>query len=1085
GNLYDVFPDSLNNMRRLLSQYSPLMKLNMLGNATVVTNDPSYCELFANESETFWKRIYGALAEVKAIGGQGLFTTNSDDPDWILAHKLLLPAFSPKAIKAYSSEMGLLAHKLTDIFAVYARTGENVLITHWMTNFTFETIGKTGFGYDFHLLDDRDAPVHAFIKSMQFCMSECVNRVQQVPVYKKLPLPAKKKFERELRSMTDIVDGVIQVRKRQIANGEAVPKDLLTFMLTERTAQGEGMRDTLIRDQVMTFLIAGHETTSNTLSWALFELDRNPEVQAAVLQEITNSGISDEIPTDKQVSQLDYIERVIKETLRMHAPVRSVGKMACQDTVVPGNYKIAEGTRVQIAVDAMHHNPAVFANPDVFDPDRWLPENEAKRSQYSWMPFSTGARGCIGRQFAMQEAKIGLAVMLRRFKFTTIDPSKVSYDPKCPTTLPVNLWMKITKRENLPTAVAALPVVNPDFANGIPATVVLPTSTPLSPVTILYGSNTGTAADFAGQLAARARALGTNDVIISAVDEYLPKLKARLAVRNPNQSPDFNCKHLLLFVTPTYNGAAPDNATLFNKWISDPTTEAAQPLEGVHYGVFGCGNKQWRTYQMFPTKVDSALEALGGRRFVPAGAGDANDDIDGDFLNFMLTIKETVILTFGGQPQATAMASQAAPPSITDGFSSKIVLPSDPLWKEARETSDKFNSTILVNRELQNAESSGRSTRHLEITVSSPYLPGDHLEVYPQNAADLVESVAQGFGLALDATFVPTTVDPIGMISTRSIAANLTVGVPTTLRYILTNRADLLGPPTRFVVMLYAKKLAAADPAAAQALGSICGPGAKKEFDAFIKKHRTLLDLMNAHPQVTAISLDEFLCAVAVMTPRRYSIASSPLVYPNSVLLAVGVVDWVDPGSGKHYPGQCSGFFKRTSEAKDFQVEASVKIVKDNFRPPVDRKTPLIMVCAGTGLSPFMGFMQDRKSVGFLAPESETHLFFGCRNDDDYIYKEELAQFKEEGVLSGLHVAYSRKQGHPKKYVQHLIIDEAVLLWTLLNDQGGRLYVCGAAGGMAKDVRMALERVATMIGGVPEEKAAEWLEPRYIEDVWG
>ncbi|KAJ3248013.1 hypothetical protein HDU78_002447 [Chytriomyces hyalinus] len=1082
GNLYDLFPDPLNNMRKLFKTFSPLMKFSILGNVQIGTDDPAYVELMANESDTFWKRLVGPLAEFKPIGGQGLFTTNGDDPDWLLGHKILMPAFSPKAIKAYSHEMGSLANQLAVIFQTYADSGEPVLITKWMTNFTFETIGKTGFGYDFGLLDSPNAPVHPFISAMAFCLSESVNRVMQLNVYKKLPLSANYRYERERKLMVGIVDEVVKVRKEQIAQKKEVPKDLLTFMLTEKSSEGVTMSDSLIRDQVLTFLIAGHETTSNTLSWALFELDRNPHVLEACLQEIVNVGISDEVPTDRQITDMVYIERVVKETLRMHAPVRQVGKTARKDTTLPGNYFIPEGTHMHIAVDALHHNPHVFESPEVFDPDRFLPENESKRSVYSWMPFSYGARSCIGRQFAVQEAKVGLAVILRKFKFTTVDPSAVNYDPKNPTTSPVNLWMKVTPQTNLPSSSKELKSPARSLADltgttEIPAQVA-PQTSPLPPITILYGSNTGTASDYAGTIAAKARTL-SGDVVISSLDDFLPKLKTRLS----SFPDDGKIHHLLMVVTATYNGTPPDNAGAFDKWITEQVAAKALPLKGTDFAVFGCGNKQWRTYQMFPAKVDTHLEKLGGRRFLAAGAGDANDDIDGDFNQFLRLLYSVVILNFGGQSLNAGDLEKES--DLLDGFALKSVPPSDPMWSAARETEGNFNATILVNRELQNSAKSGRSTRHLEITVDSPYLPGDHLEVFPSNDQEIVESVAQGLGLALDATFVPTEIDVDKIASTRSIAASLPVNVPTTLRKVLLHRADLLGPPTRSIVTLFAKKIAAKDASAAEALKALAAPDAKKSFEEFQKKHRTLLDLMAAYPSVKEVSLAEFLCAVSAMTPRRYSIASSPLVHADRATLAVGVVQDVSPGSSKTYFGQCSGFFKRMGAVKECKVEAYVKSCKDSFRPPVDPKTPLIMICAGTGLSPFMGFLQDRKAKGFVNPNSETHLIFGCRNDDDFIYKQELEAFAAEGVISGLHVAFSRKDGHAKKYVQHVIIDEGVLLWKLLNDQRGLAYVCGAAGGMAKDVRRALERVATMIGGVPEESAGEWLESRYVEDVWG
>ncbi|KAJ3287947.1 hypothetical protein HDU79_005313 [Rhizoclosmatium sp. JEL0117] len=1099
GNLYDVFPDPLNQVRALFKNFGPLVTVTLVGDKKVYTDDPKYVEIMSKESDIYCKKVQGALLEMKAVGGRGIFTTNGTDPDWQLGHKILMPAFSPKAIKAYAADMSHLADKCNQCFQQFADANEKVDIYRWMTNYTFETIGKTGFGYDFGLLEDKDKPIHPFVSGMAFCLAEGITRSKNPAVYKKLPLASNYRIEKEIKMMHSIVEDVIQKRKHMISRNEETPKDLLTFMLMEKTAEGKGMDDEMIRDQVLTMLIAGHETTSNTLSWALFELAQRPRIVETCLQEIVNVGIEDGVvPTDKQISELQYIERVIKETLRFHTPVRAISKQAQCDNVLPGGYKVNSGTNCIIALDAMHHNPDVWADPESFDPDRWLPEAESQRSLYSWLPFSIGPRGCIGRQFAIQEAKIGLAKFLRRFSFTALDPEKVSYNPNVITTAPVNMWMKVSPRTNLPKA-TNVQVISAGKPSAVQATVTAlelkPQTVPFPPFTFLYGSNSGTSMDYANTLASKVKKLGATDVVISSLDDFLPLMNERFA---SSASSNEVIKHALIVVTATYNGTPPDNAEKFDVWMSNTNTLAAQPLAGIHFAVFGCGNKQWRTYQVFPSKMDHSLEALGGTRFVTPGAGDANDDIDGDFagifynvsiINLLLSFKEFLhSLSSEWRSRFTNVVDDEADKkeaTLTDGLTIKTIAPQHSEWKSARNTDSTYNSTILVNRELQNVAGSHRSTRHLEISVDKEYLPGDHLEVIPQNDPEIVDVIAQGLGLALDATFIPTEVDSASLASTRSVAASLSVGIPVTLRYLMVNRADLLGPPNRLLVSLFAKKLESIDSTAAEALKLVTSPNSKKEFELFVKKFRTILELMEAFPMVNDISLHEFLCCIPAIVPRRYSIASSPLVLKDRVSLAVGVVQDVDHERKKTYWGQSSGFFYRVACCKNVRLSATVKSCKDTFRAPKDISTPLVMVCAGTGLAPFMGFLQDRQARNFIAPLAETHLFFGCRNEDDFIYQAELKEFEKQGVLTKAHIAFSRSNTGHKKYVQHLLMDEGVLLWNLLHERGGCLYVCGAAGGMAKDVRKALGKVVQQIGGIPETEVAGWLEKCCVEDVWG
>lgn len=147
-------------------------------------------------------------------------------------------------------------------------------------------------------------------------------------------------------------------------------------------------------------------------------MSRNPHVEAKLLQEIANVGIThDKIPTIEQVSELKYTHQVLKETLRKYPPVRALGKYCKKDCVIPGGYLVKANTPVSVNLFAMHRNPNVYPDPLRYDPERFTPEEEQKRSRFSWLPFSTGPRACIGMAFALQEAKVVLAMLLHRFKF--------------------------------------------------------------------------------------------------------------------------------------------------------------------------------------------------------------------------------------------------------------------------------------------------------------------------------------------------------------------------------------------------------------------------------------------------------------------------------------------------------------------------------------------------------------------------------------------------------------------------------------------------------------------------------------------
>ncbi|KAG0752211.1 hypothetical protein G6F57_016409 [Rhizopus arrhizus] len=335
--------------------------------------------------------------------------------------------------------------------------------------------------------------------------------MKQAAFVKQLPIEANRRFDRSVRLMHEVVENVIRERKAS-PDAKNKEKDLLGFMLNACDEHNLGLSDENIRDQVVTFLIAGHDTTANTLAWTLYELSRHPDIQAKVLQEIADNHIRhDELPNTEQINNLKYMHQVLKEVLRKYPPVRVLPKYCKNDCILPGGYKIKGNTPCSIQVYAMHHNKDVYPDPERFDPDRWTPEEEQKRSRFAWLPFSTGPRGCIGMAFALQEAKTVLAMFLNRFDFKYDGPD-VQCDFKTATTKPVDLFMTIHPRENFPKPNGdSVPPQKSDAssnqAESKTATAMPVISTQkntdveLPPITFLYGTQTGTAQDYATVLA--------------------------------------------------------------------------------------------------------------------------------------------------------------------------------------------------------------------------------------------------------------------------------------------------------------------------------------------------------------------------------------------------------------------------------------------------------------------------------------------------------------------------------------------------------------------------------------------------------
>ncbi|KAG2226154.1 hypothetical protein INT45_003299 [Circinella minor] len=1100
GSVREILPDMTKGWMKMFRLYGPLVNINFLGTEVYGTNDPAIVELFAKESEYFTKKIGLGLDEIKAFGGSGLFTTDSDDAEWKLAHKLLMPAFSPRAIKAYLEDMGHIAMETIKTLEEY-KPEEPVEILDWTTRLTFETIGRIGFGYNFGLLESRDTPLHPFIEAMAYCLVHAIERTKQMQFIKKLPLEQNKKFDRSIKLMNDIVDQVIKERKE---SPEATDKnkDLLGFMLNARDEHNLSLTDENIRYQVVTFLIAGHDTTANTLAWLIYELTRNPEIEQQMLQEIANVGIThDKVPTYEQVSELKYMHRCLKETLRKHPPLRVLGKYCKKDCIVPGGYRLKEGSRCSINVYGMHHNPEVYPEPEKFDPERFTPEEEQKRSRFAWLPFSTGPRSCIGMAFALQEAKVVMAMFLHRFKFV-YDGPEIEFDPNMPTTKPDHFYVNIQPRTDFPEP-SATPLktttessksnygAKPPNPESMVQHIASQTrSAELPSVTFLFGTQTGTAQDYASQMASQARAFGFKNVKLLDMDDW-EVLNAGKYETKKNGLQD-----LVVIITATYNGQPPDHAEKFDKFISAKADEEGHQelLHKLKYAVFGVGNKNWRTYQAFPRKVSSSFLDFGAEQLFLTGEGNADKDIDADFNEWCAHFWMTALSQYGLTiPENQSMVPSASASVEKEPVKINFISPTDDSkWELGQSNCNgEYNAQLLLNKELQQP-GSGRSTRHIELDITSLasssnngqlYEAGDHLEVMPENDPKTVQAVALNFGWVLDSVF---EVDPESLkdVSPRSLAA--CIRGPCTVKNALTYYADLTSPPSRTMLSIFAEQLSKTSPETADAFRQLIMPDSV-DYPVFIEKNRTLLELQKNYPQVNQLELGQFLSAVGVMQPRRYSIASSPLLHPNRAHLTVGVVHDVLK-DGREFYGLTSSYLAR---ALGKNVRASLKSSKSSFGLPSDPSVPIIMIAAGTGLSPFRGFIQERayqkqegKDVG------KSVLFFGCRrHDQDFIYADELNGYADSGVLSSLHVAFSR-QNEPIKYVQHQLLANATEVWRLVEGSNASIYVCGA-GTMSRDVRRTFANMAKSFGKASTDEEAETYiqklldEGRYNEDVWG
>lgn len=443
GDVLGVSPHTpVQDSVRLGRQLGPIFERKALGHRFVFVSGADMVAELSDESR-FAKNVAPGIAELRGIGGDGLFTAYNEEPNWARAHDLLRPAFTQSAMRSYHDIMVEVAAELTERWDGHVG-GAPVDVSSDMTKLTLETIGRAGFSYSFDSFH-RERP-HPFVEAMVRALTHAQRRT-----FRNVPFVSRFLYRRsdaqnaaDTEYLAEVVDEVIRGRRDAVHSG---PDDLLEIMLRAAREDDPNRLDEVnIRNQVVTFLVAGHETTSGALSFALHYLARNPEVLARARAEV-DTVWGDEAPGFEKVAKLRYVRRVLDETLRLWPTAPAYAREARADTVLADRYPMRAGDWVLVLIPSLHRDPAWGADPESFDPDRFAPEHVRGRAPHIYKPFGTGERACIGRQFAIHEAVLVLGTILRRYDFSA-DPDYQLRIQERLTLMPVGFTLSLRHRRS-------------------------------------------------------------------------------------------------------------------------------------------------------------------------------------------------------------------------------------------------------------------------------------------------------------------------------------------------------------------------------------------------------------------------------------------------------------------------------------------------------------------------------------------------------------------------------------------------------------------------------------------------------------
>ncbi|MCU1296295.1 MAG: cytochrome family protein [Acidobacteriaceae bacterium] len=366
-------------------------------------NRPDLVEfvLLRNHANLFKDRV---IQNSRWFFGDGLLT--SEGEEWKRQRRLTQPAFHRERLGSYA---GIMVDYTDEMLSGW-RDGAIIDVHQELMNLALRIVVRTLFGVEAE-------ETNKISRALNTMMRHSAGVRLLLPAFaRRLPLPGMADVRRAVKDLRDTVSRIINVRR---ARSEQDSEDLLSLLVAARDEDGSALSVTEVRDQVLTFLLAGHETTALALSWTLYLLSQNPEAENKLHQEVATL-LGHRAPNSADVGLLIYTDFVIKESMRLYPPAWSLARQAAKSFEVEG-YSIPADANVVMSQWILQRDPRFFRDPVTFNPDRWVEEACQKLPRFAYFPFGGGPRQCIGAGFAMMESVLLLATIAQRFKLRLVE----------------------------------------------------------------------------------------------------------------------------------------------------------------------------------------------------------------------------------------------------------------------------------------------------------------------------------------------------------------------------------------------------------------------------------------------------------------------------------------------------------------------------------------------------------------------------------------------------------------------------------------------------------------------------------------
>lgn len=410
GSARDFARDPLQFIETLAGK-GDVVRYRFVAWPTLFLNRPEYIKQVLQENNRNYNKKVASTDLLKSVLGTGLLT--NDGASWLQRRRLIQPAFHRQRIAALGSLITTETTTLLDRWGDRPAGEVWLDVSNQMMGLTLRVVGLALFGAD--MGDEVDTVGSSFTTILNF-----LTRAAYRPylMFRAVPARGKRQFQAARRELDQVVYNIIARRRSE--SGER--DDLLSMLLHARDEEtGTSMTDQELHDEILTLLLAGHETTAVALSWTWYLLSKHQAVESRLREEL-DSVLGGRVPTTDDLLQLTYTRMVIEETMRLYPPVWSILRRAVDDDDI-GPYHVPAGTSIFISPYAMHRHPEFWEDPEDFDPERFTSARSAERPHFAYVPFGGGPRQCIGNTFALTEAQLILATMAQRYRLRA-DPAE-------------------------------------------------------------------------------------------------------------------------------------------------------------------------------------------------------------------------------------------------------------------------------------------------------------------------------------------------------------------------------------------------------------------------------------------------------------------------------------------------------------------------------------------------------------------------------------------------------------------------------------------------------------------------------------